>query len=64
MSLVTLFLVVVIVGVALYLVNRYVPMEANVKKLLNIAVIVFLLIWIIVSFINATGIETPDLRID
>lgn len=64
MSLITLFVVIVIVGVALYLVNRYVPMEANVKKLLNIAVIVFLLIWIIVSFINATGVETPDLRID
>jgi hypothetical protein len=64
MSLVTLFVVIVLVGVALYLVNRYVPMEPRLKNILNIAVIIFVLIWIVISFLNLSGISTQSLRID
>jgi hypothetical protein len=63
-SIITLFVVIVFIGVALYLVNRYVPMEVRLKNILNIAVIIFVLIWIVVSFLNISGVSTQDLRID
>lgn len=64
MSLITLFVVLVIVGVALYLVNKYVPMERRMKSILNAAVIIFVLLWIIVSFLNTAGVPIRDLTID
>ncbi len=59
MSLLTLILVIVVVGVALYLINAYVPMQADVKRLLNIAVVVFLVVWIVYSVMGGF----PDIRL-
>lgn len=37
----------IIVGVVLYMINRFVPLEGNIKTILNWVVIIFLLIWIL-----------------
>jgi hypothetical protein len=47
MDLLTVFIVIIIVGVVLYLVNRIIPMETTIKKILNIVVIIFLIIWLL-----------------
>lgn len=47
MSLLTILLVLVVVGVVLYLVNNYIPMDANIKRILNIATIIFVIVWIL-----------------
>ena len=60
MSLLTLIVVLVIVGVVLWAINTYVPMEAGIKRLLNIAVIVFLVIWLLYALIPG---GFPDIRI-
>lgn len=60
MSLLTLVVVLVVVGVILWLVNAYVPMQAEIKRLLNIAVVVFLVIWILYSIF---GNSFPDIHI-
>lgn len=49
MSLVTLIVVLVVVGLVLWLVNTYVPMAPGVKQLLNVAVVIFLVLWILFS---------------
>lgn len=64
MSLITLFVVLVFVGLVLYLVNRYIPMQPEIKKILNVAVVIFVLLWLIVSFLNASGVSTQNLRLD
>ena len=51
MSLLSVIIAIVIVGVLLYVINKYVPMEAQIKNLLNIVVIILLVIWIM----NALG---------
>ncbi len=38
---------VVIVGFALWGVNTYIPMQKGVQKVLNIAVVVILILWLI-----------------
>lgn len=47
MSLVTLLIVLVAVGFVLWAINTYVPMDAKVKNLLNIAIVIILVIWLL-----------------
>jgi predicted membrane protein len=47
MSILALIIAIVVVGFVLYLINRFVPMEAGVKNLLNIAVVIALIIWLL-----------------
>lgn len=50
MSLVSLLLVLVLVGVILWAINSFIPMDAKVKQLINIVVIVFLVLWLLRAF--------------
>jgi hypothetical protein len=54
-TLLTLILTIVVVGVLLWLINTYVPMQATVKNILNIVVVIVLIIWIL----NAFGVVGP-----
>lgn len=47
MPLLSLMVVLVIVGVALYLINQHVPMAASIKQILNIVVILVVCIWVL-----------------
>jgi len=40
----------VVVGVVLWLVNTYVPMEARIKKIVNIVVLVVVVLWLLRVF--------------
>lgn len=57
MSLIALVIVLIIVGVLLYLVNTQLPIEANIKKIINIVVIIAVCFWLLSVF----GI-LPDLN--
>lgn len=48
MSLIDLVLVLVIIGFVLYIING-IPMEGNVKKLLNAVVLLFVILWVLKS---------------
>jgi hypothetical protein len=50
MMLGTLILVLVVVGVIMFFVTTYIPMEPKIKQLLVIAVVVFLVIWLLQAF--------------
>ncbi len=43
-------LVLIVVGVLLWLVNRYIPMDAKIKSLLNIVVMIVMVIWLLQAF--------------
>ena len=47
-----LLVLLVVVGVALYLVNTYVPMAAPIKTILNVVVVLAVCIWLL----RVTGI--------
>lgn len=47
MSLISLIVALVVVGVVMYLINAYIPMDATIKKLLNAVVIIFLILWLL-----------------
>jgi uncharacterized protein YhhL (DUF1145 family) len=50
MSIVGLLVVLVVIGVALYLVNTYVPMAAPIKTIVNVVVVLLVVIWLLNAF--------------
>ena len=51
---VNVIIVLIIVGVLLYLVNNYIPMDDKIKKLVNWVTITSLVVWILKVF-NVIG---------
>ncbi len=47
MPLLNLIVVLIIVGVSLYLINRYIPMASSIKTILNIVVVVAVCVWVL-----------------
>lgn len=47
MSLVNLIVTLIVVGVLLWLVNTYVPMDRKIKSILNAVVVIFVVLWIL-----------------
>jgi hypothetical protein len=45
MPLLNVFFTLIVVGVLLWLVNRFVPMEATIKSILNAVVIIAVVLW-------------------
>lgn len=54
MPLLNLVIVLIIVGVGLYLINRYIPMASSIKTILNVVVVVCVCIWLL----QAAGLMT------
>ena len=50
MSLVTIVITLVVVGVVLWLVNTYIPMDGKIKKILNVVVVVVVVFWLLNVF--------------
>jgi hypothetical protein len=47
MPLVNLVLTLIVVGVALWLINRFIPMASSIKTILNIVVVVAVGVWVL-----------------
>lgn len=50
MSLLTVVIVLVVVGVLLWLVNTYIPMDGKIKSILNVVVVIAVVIWLLQAF--------------
>ena len=50
MPLINLVIVLIVVGVLLYLINRYIPMQGTIKGILNAVVIIAVVIWLLQVF--------------
>lgn len=50
MPILNILLVLIVVGVVLWLVNTYIPMDGKIKKILNIVVVILLVIWLLQVF--------------
>ncbi|MFZ1537965.1 MAG: Thivi_2564 family membrane protein [Chromatiaceae bacterium] len=50
MPLINLVVVLIIVGVLLWLVNSYIPMDGKIKNILNIVVVIAVVLWLLQAF--------------
>jgi 1-acyl-sn-glycerol-3-phosphate acyltransferase len=50
MSVLTILIVILVVGVLLWLVNSYIPMQRTIKGILNAVVVIILVLWLLNVF--------------
>jgi hypothetical protein len=50
MPLLNLVIVLVVVGVVLWVINSYIPMQSTIKKILNVVVVIGVIIWLLSVF--------------
>lgn len=50
MSALYILLVIIIAGLCLWAVNSYIPMDAKIKKILNIVVVIVIIVWLLKVF--------------
>ena len=50
MPLINIVIVLVVVGIALWLINNYIPMASAIKSILNVVVVVAVAVWVLQAF--------------
>ncbi len=50
MSLISIILTLIVVGVLLWLINSYVPMDGKIKSILNAVVVIAVVVWLLQAF--------------
>ena len=47
MPLLNIVVMLIVIGVGLYLINRYIPMASSIKSILNVVVVVVVCVWVL-----------------
>ncbi len=50
MDLITVVVTLIVVGVLLWAINRYIPMDSKIKSILNIVVVIVIVLWLLQGF--------------
>jgi hypothetical protein len=50
MPLINIIIILVVVGVALWAINKYIPMAAPIKTILNVVVVIVVVLWLLQVF--------------
>ncbi len=50
MPLIQLVITLVVVGVILWLINSYIPMQTTIKRILNAVVVIVVILWLLSVF--------------
>jgi len=62
MPLINILVVLIVVGVLLWLVNNYIPMDVKIKRILNVVVVVVVVIWLLQVFGIIGSIDAIRIR--
>lgn len=57
MSLVGLVVTLIVVGVLLWLVNTYIPMDPKIKTILNVVIVIAVVLWLLSAFGVLSGLD-------
>jgi hypothetical protein len=58
MSLISLVVTLIVVGVLLWLVNTYIPMDGKIKNIINVVVVIAVVLWLLSVFIGFGHLNT------
>lgn len=50
MPLINIVIVLIVVGLLLWLVNNYIPMDSKIRSILNVVVIIIVVLWLLQAF--------------
>jgi hypothetical protein len=59
MTLLNIIIVLVVVGLVLWLINNYIPMDRKIKSILNVVVLIAVVLWLLQAFglLNALNVK-------
>jgi exosortase/archaeosortase len=63
MTLLQVFFILIVYGVALWAVNRYITMDDKIKRILNVVAVVAILIWLASLFFPGLLHGFADVRV-
>ncbi len=61
----SLVITLIVIGILLWLTNTYIPMDAKIKNILNIVVVICVVLWLLAVFgvlSSISGVGVPRLR--
>lgn len=50
MPFINIIIVLIVVGVLLWLINTYLPMDGKIKSILNIVIVIAVILWLLRAF--------------
>lgn len=50
-TLIILVVLLIVIGVVLWAVNSFIPMDPKIKQLLNVVVIIAVLLWLLITYL-------------
>lgn len=50
MPILTIFVVLIVIGVLLWLVNKYIPMQPPIKTIINVVAVIIVIVWLLQVF--------------
>jgi hypothetical protein len=63
MTIIGLIITLAIIGVVLWLVNTYIPMDGKIKQIMNIVIFIVVILWLLSVFgLLPTGSYIPHFR--
>ncbi len=64
MPLLNVVLTLIVIGVVLWLINTYIPMQATIKKILNIVIVIVVILWLLHGFgiISGGSVNMPVVK--
>lgn len=65
MPLLNVVLTLIVVGVLLWLINAFIPMQSTIKSILNAVVVIAVVLWLLYGFgviSNSGGVHMPVVK--
>jgi hypothetical protein len=62
---ISLVITLIVVGVLLWLVNNYIPMDGKIKQIINVVVVICVVVWLLSAFgiLGHSGdIQVPQVK--
>ena len=57
MPIIQIMLVLVVIGMILWLINNYIPMDGKIKSILNVVVVIVVVLWLLQVFGLLSGMS-------
>jgi len=49
-AIISILFILIIIGVVLWLINRFIPMDGKIKTILNVLVVILVILWLLTTF--------------
>jgi hypothetical protein len=63
MELIQLVVILIVIGVLLWLVNTYIPMDARMKQIVNAVVVIAVVLWLLFWLLAVVGLAPTHVRL-